>query len=74
MIDSTTNHIFGYLHLAETARQDAFDLLRQHAREGGAYAIVDMRYDANEITEWGAEAPAYGRRRVGRADQAPLFP
>ncbi len=49
-----------YVHLAETARQEAFDLLCQHAREGGANAIVGMRYDANEIMEGITEVLAYG--------------
>ncbi len=52
--------ISAYLHLAETARQEAFDLLCQHAREGGANAIVGMRYDANEIMEGITEVLAYG--------------
>ena len=49
-----------YVHLAETARQEAFDLLCQHAREGGANAIVGMRYDAKEIMEGITEVLAYG--------------
>ena len=49
-----------YVELAETARQDAYDLMVQHAREMGADAVVAMRYDANEIMEGITEVLAYG--------------
>ncbi len=49
-----------YTSLAEQARQEALDLLIQHAREAGADAIVAMRYDANEITDGITEVLAYG--------------
>lgn len=49
-----------YTRLAETARQEAFDLLLGQAREMGANAIVAMRYDANEIASAVTEVLAYG--------------
>lgn len=49
-----------YVSLAETARQEAFDHMCAHAREGGANAIVCMRYDANEIMDGITEVLAYG--------------
>ena len=49
-----------YVHLAETARQEAYDLMVQHAGQGGANAIVAMRYDANEIMDGITEVLAYG--------------
>ena len=49
-----------YTNLAETARQEAYDLLVQHAQELGANAIIAMRYDANEIMEGITEVLAYG--------------
>ncbi len=49
-----------YTKLAETARQEAYDLLVQHAREVGANAILATRYDANEIMEGITEVLAYG--------------
>jgi uncharacterized protein YbjQ (UPF0145 family) len=49
-----------YVHLAETARQEAFDHLCTHAKQGGANAIVGMRYDANEIMDGITEVLAYG--------------
>src|SRR4030095_7717467 len=49
-----------YTKLAETARQEAYDLLVQHAREMGADAVIAMRYDANEIMDGITEVLAYG--------------
>ncbi len=49
-----------YVNLAETARQEAFDHMCQHAQEGGANAIIGMRYDANEIMDGVTEVLAYG--------------
>lgn len=49
-----------YTHLAETARQEAYDLLLQHAQQAGANAIIGMRYDANEIMDGITEVLAYG--------------
>jgi len=64
-IGGAIQSIFGgnitiYTRLAETARQEAYDLLVQHAREMGADAVVAMRYDANEIMEGITEVLAYG--------------
>jgi uncharacterized protein YbjQ (UPF0145 family) len=49
-----------YTSLAETARQEAYDLMAQHARELGADAVVAMRYDANDIMDGITEVLAYG--------------
>jgi len=49
-----------YTNLAETARQEAYDLLVQHAQALGANAVIAMRYDANEIMEGITEVLAYG--------------
>ena len=49
-----------YTKLAETARQEAFDLLTAQASEMGANAIIAMRYDANEIASAVTEVLAYG--------------
>ena len=49
-----------YTSLAETARQEAYDLLVQHAKAAGANAVVGMRYDANEIMDGITEVLAYG--------------
>ena len=49
-----------YTKLAETARQEAFDLLIAQAKDMGANAIIAMRYDANEIASAVTEVLAYG--------------
>jgi uncharacterized protein YbjQ (UPF0145 family) len=49
-----------YVNLAETARQEAFNHMVEHAQAAGANAVVAMRYDANEIMEGITEVLAYG--------------
>jgi uncharacterized protein YbjQ (UPF0145 family) len=49
-----------YTELCEHARGEAYELLRRHAREQGANAIIAMRYDANEVTAGVTEVLAYG--------------
>src|SRR5206468_8724482 len=49
-----------YVNLAATARQEAFDHMCEHAAQGGANAIIGMRYDASEITDGITEVLAYG--------------
>lgn len=49
-----------YVQLAETARQEAFDHMCEHASQGGANAVICMRYDANEIMDGITEVLAYG--------------
>ena len=56
-----------YTKLAEEARQDAFDLLVEHAQAVGANAILAMRYDANEIASAVTEVLAYGTAVVVEA-------
>jgi len=46
--------------LAETSRQEALDLMVEHAEQQGANAVVGMRYDSNEITDGITEMLAYG--------------
>jgi uncharacterized protein YbjQ (UPF0145 family) len=49
-----------FTSLAETARQEALDLMTRHAEEAGANAVIGMRYDGNEITDGITEMLAYG--------------
>ncbi len=49
-----------YTELCEHARQEAFQLLMEHAREMGANAVVGMRYDANDVMDGVTEVLAYG--------------
>jgi len=49
-----------YTELCEHARQEAFDLMMEHARQMGGNAVVAMRYDANEVMDGVTEVLAYG--------------
>ncbi|HEY4194466.1 MAG TPA: YbjQ family protein [Mucilaginibacter sp.] len=49
-----------YVELCENAREEAYQLLIQHAQVMGATAIINMRYDANEIMQGVTEVLAYG--------------
>ena len=46
--------------LCEQTRQDAFDLMLQHAAALGANAVISTRYDATEIMQGVTEVLAYG--------------
>ncbi len=46
--------------LCEKTREDAYELMLQHAAEHGANAVVAMRYDATEIMQGVTEVLAYG--------------
>ncbi len=47
-------------NLCEKTREDAFELMMQHASEHGANAIIGMRYDATEVMQGVTEVLAYG--------------
>jgi uncharacterized protein YbjQ (UPF0145 family) len=49
-----------YQELCEKTREEAFQLMLQHASEKGANAIINMRYDANEVIGGVTEVLAYG--------------
>lgn len=49
-----------FSNLCEQTRNDAFDLMIQHATELGANAIIGARYDATEIMNGVTEVLAYG--------------
>jgi uncharacterized protein YbjQ (UPF0145 family) len=54
-------HIGAYTEMCEQARQQAFDLLVEHAAAVGANAILGVRYDASSIGAQGAsEVLCYG--------------
>jgi len=52
--------IHEYVVVCEEAREEAFDLMVQHAAEIGANAIIGVRYDATELAESMTEVLAYG--------------
>jgi len=47
-------------NLCEKTRQEALDLMLQHAGQLGANAVVGVRYDATEIMQGVTEVLAYG--------------
>src|SRR5205085_10080576 len=49
-----------YSELCEKTREEAYQLMIQHANERGANAIVNMRYDANEVMNGVTEVLSYG--------------
>lgn len=49
-----------YTDLCERAREDAFNLMLQHAGQLGANAVIGVRYDATEIAPGITEVLCYG--------------
>lgn len=49
-----------YVNLCEKARAEAFQLLIDHANDLGANAIINIRYDANEVMQGITEVLVYG--------------
>ena len=49
-----------YVDLCEQTREEAFQHMMQHAFERGANAVINMRYDANEVMNGVTEVLAYG--------------
>ncbi len=64
-IGASLQSLFGgnislYTGLAERAREEAYELMVEHAQEMGANAVLAMRYDANDIAAGITEVLAYG--------------
>jgi uncharacterized protein YbjQ (UPF0145 family) len=49
-----------YSELCERAREEAFELMLEHAAATGANAVIGMRYDANDVAAGVTEVLAYG--------------
>lgn len=49
-----------FTQLCEHTRQEAFDLMVQHAEQLGANALVGIRYDATEVMQGVTEVLCYG--------------
>jgi len=49
-----------YVNLCEKTRQEAYLEMIKHANERGANAIVNIRYDANEVMSGVTEVLCYG--------------
>lgn len=52
--------IGAYTEMCEQTRQQAYELLIDHAVALGANAVVGLRYDASEVTRGGTEVLCYG--------------
>ena len=54
--------IGAYTEMCEQARQQAYELMIQHANEVGANGVVGVRYDASEVVSKGSatEVLCYG--------------
>jgi uncharacterized protein YbjQ (UPF0145 family) len=46
--------------MCEQTREQALDLMMEHAAEHGANAVIGVRYDANEVMQGVTEVIAYG--------------
>ena len=49
-----------YTELCERAREEALQLMMTHGQDLGCNAIINMRYDANEVISGLTEVLAYG--------------
>ena len=49
-----------YTELCENSREEAYQLMISHAKEMGANAIINMRYESNEVMSGLTEVLAYG--------------
>ncbi len=49
-----------YTDLCEKAREEALQLMIQHGQQLGCNAIINMRYDANDVMSGLTEVLAYG--------------
>jgi uncharacterized protein YbjQ (UPF0145 family) len=53
-------NIGAYTRMCEQAREQAYEVLIQHAETMGANAIVGLRYDASEVADAATEVLCYG--------------
>ncbi len=49
-----------FTELCEESRQEAYDLMVQHANERGANAVIAVRYESTELMNGVTEVLAYG--------------
>src|SRR5436853_1351551 len=62
-----------YTELAEHAREEAYQLMLQHAGALGANAVIGVRYDATEMSQGVTEVICYGTAvALERTPSAPL--
>jgi uncharacterized protein YbjQ (UPF0145 family) len=49
-----------YTELCENSRSEAYELMVHHAQTLGANAVINMRYESNEVMQGMTEVLAYG--------------
>lgn len=49
-----------YVDLCEKTREEAYRHMIEHAKERGANAVINVRYDANEVMNGVTEVLCYG--------------
>jgi len=49
-----------FTELCEKTREEAFDLMMEHAQQLGANAVIGVRYDATEVMQGVTEVLCYG--------------
>jgi uncharacterized protein YbjQ (UPF0145 family) len=49
-----------FTNLCEKTREEAFELMKKHAEEKGANAIIGVKYDATELMSGVTEVLCYG--------------
>src|SRR2546427_6470739 len=59
-----------YTELAEHAREEAYQLMLQHAGALGANGVIGVRYDATEMSQGVTEVISYGTAVVLEQEQA----
>lgn len=60
--------ITNFVSLCEKTRQEAFELMLEHAEQTGGNAVLGVRYDANEIMQGVTEVLCYGTAVVAEAE------
>jgi uncharacterized protein YbjQ (UPF0145 family) len=59
--------IENFISLCEKTRQEAFELMLEHAEQTGGNAVIGIRYDANEVMQGVTEVLCYGTAVVVEA-------
>ena len=58
--EGESNSTSKFIELCEKSRQEAFELMLQHAEQTGGNAVIGIRYDANEVMQGVTEVLCYG--------------
>jgi len=53
-----------FTSLCEKTRNEAFELMLEHARQLGANGVIGIRYDANEVMNGVPEVLCHGKARL----------